>query len=133
MVRVVISILLTLAVAFANGACPCGLALVMGDAGGVKAKVDSVKQGRCPDCQSDGDRGTQPDHDQSAAEKCARTVSGNLPTAGVELPAVDFVAVAFVLPVLQPAVLANCEYRAASDVRGAPPPTLLNLSCCFTT
>ena len=133
-----LAILLTLAVMLAVGVCPCGRAWMAGRLVGALMPVASAAgadgRGHCPACHG-GDRGSpRPDRNAPDPRLCAATVSGDVPSVPVGVPAVD-VTPAIFQPVVVLALLNRVVVDRDTLLRPGlpPPPTLLNLSCCLNT
>lgn len=128
-------ILLTLAVAFAVGVCPCGLELVLGRVTGAMTRIAAVKPARphCSACVSEDQKSSGSEHDSRSADRCATVVSGEMPTT----PDVAPIHIA-VPPVVRPMILAVDVVRSTPPPEQTlcsglpPPPTLFDLGCCLT-
>jgi hypothetical protein len=123
--KLFISIFLTCAVAVANGACPCGLAVVL-----PHAFVASEATVRCAAChRPHGAVGS--DGKPTCAEQCARTVSAERPAPADAAPAVVAVPILYLLS--RPLEASSLVVLPQPPIGALPePPTLFNLACSLT-
>jgi hypothetical protein len=129
-----ISIILSLVVTFAVGVCPCGLALFANHAAEVLSHRTAVASSlvACPACATKKSHSSNSNHNSGDSQRCASTVSGELPNFQTHAP-----ALAALPAIMRPVAIIGTVYVPVAmfgEVEHpglVPPPTLLNLSCCL--
>ena len=129
------SILLTLIVAFAVGMCPCGLRLVVDQAITTVASIVPGQTAKvtCPACAGKH-QPSGSDHNAPDPQRCATTVTSDLPSSPTQAPVMAAMPVPFELLIVVADLVRPVGERGGFLHAGLPePPTLLNLGCCLNT
>jgi hypothetical protein len=132
--KTITGIFLTLAIMFANGVCPCGLALqVQGLLQPFSSHrvVAFAAPAGCPMCQHDR-RSSDSSNNQPVPNRCSQMVSGDVPAPAIGAPSHDLNCTLLVS--IQPAVIHVAVFQQQQHppaYSSSPPPTLVGLSCCF--